>query len=67
VGAPVPDYPIQHAFLDDTFQKLFKVFAAMSKVLVGFALVALGLSFIGLFDSWRSWRRTAPGKSGSAK
>ena len=45
----VPDYPIQDAFLDDTFQKLFKVFAAMSKVLVGFALVALGLSFIGLF------------------
>ncbi len=44
-----PDYPIQSEFLDETFNGVFKIFGAMSKMLGGFAFVALALSLVGLF------------------
>lgn len=44
-----PDYPMQSEYLDETFDGVFKIFGAMSKMLGGFALVALSLSLVGLF------------------
>ena len=45
----IPEYPIQSRFLDEEFQETFTVYAGLSAVLGGFALVALLLSLIGLF------------------
>jgi putative ABC transport system permease protein len=45
----IPDYPIQTEFLDETFGTIFEIISAMTKVLSGFAFLALGLSMIGLF------------------
>lgn len=44
-----PDYPIQSEFLDDTYGKVFKIFSATTRILGGFAFIALTLSTIGLF------------------
>jgi len=45
----IPDYPIQHQFLDGLFQEIYKVYQAMNTALAVFAGVALLLAFIGLF------------------
>ncbi|MEM1144009.1 MAG: FtsX-like permease family protein, partial [Pseudomonadota bacterium] len=45
----VPAYPIQTEFLNDTFGEVFSIFALSTRVLGGFALIALLLSTIGLF------------------
>lgn len=45
----IPDYPIQTLFLDETFGEIFSIISAMTKVLSGFAFLALTLSMIGLF------------------
>ena len=45
----IPDYPIQSALLEDEFSDTFDVFTGMSKVVGGFAFVAMSLSMIGLF------------------
>jgi len=45
----VPDYPIQTEFLDEVFGQVFKIYSGMTKVLAGFAVMALTLSMIGLF------------------
>lgn len=45
----IPDYPIQSGFLEDEFNKTFRVFMGLSMALGGFAALALLLSLIGLF------------------
>ena len=45
----IPDYPIQSAFLDDEFNETFEIYQSLSRILAGFAGVALVLSLIGLF------------------
>jgi putative ABC transport system permease protein len=56
----IQDYPIQTQFLDETFGDIFQIIAAMTKVLSGFAAVALTLSMIGLFGlaAFMAARRT---------
>lgn len=56
----IPDYPIQTEWLDETFGSIFKIFSAMTKVLTGFAAMALTLSTIGLFGlaAFMAARRT---------
>ncbi|MEM0912666.1 MAG: FtsX-like permease family protein, partial [Pseudomonadota bacterium] len=45
----IPDYPIEHGFLDDVFNEIYVVYKAMNGVLAGFAALALLLALIGLF------------------
>jgi putative ABC transport system permease protein len=45
----VPDYPIQRAFLSETFEGVFGIFKALNAALAIFAAVALLLALIGLF------------------
>jgi putative ABC transport system permease protein len=45
----IPDYPIQTEFLDEVFGQVFQIYSGMTKVLAGFAVMALTLSMIGLF------------------
>ena len=45
----IQDYPIQSAFLEDDFQESFAIYSGFSKVVGGFAFVAMSLSLIGLF------------------
>lgn len=45
----IPDYPIEHAFLDDVFNEIYVVYKALNGVLAGFAALALLLALIGLF------------------
>jgi putative ABC transport system permease protein len=54
------DYPIQAKFLDETFNDVFQIISAMTKVLSGFAFLALTLSMIGLFGlaAFMAARRT---------
>jgi putative ABC transport system permease protein len=56
----IPDYPIQTRFLDETFGDVFDIISAMTKVLSGFAFMALTLSMIGLFGlaAFMAARRT---------
>jgi putative ABC transport system permease protein len=56
----IPDYPIQHRFLDDVFNDVYVVFKTMNGVLAGFALIALSLALIGLFGlaAFMAQRRT---------
>jgi len=43
------DYPIEHQFLDDLFNQIYKIYKTMNTVLAGFAILALLLALIGLF------------------
>ena len=45
----IPDYPIEHRFLDDMFDDVYSIYEAMNGVLAGFASLALLLALIGLF------------------
>ncbi len=45
----IPEYPIQTQFLDAVFNDVFNIFSLTTKVLGGFAVIALLLSTIGLF------------------
>ncbi len=45
----ISDYPIQTDFLEDEFQESFQIYTGLSKILAGFAFVAMALSLIGLF------------------
>ena len=45
----IPDYPIQTEFLDEVFGQVFQIYSGMTKILAGFAVMALMLSMIGLF------------------
>ncbi len=45
----IPDYPIEHNFLDDLFNDVYTVYKTMNGVLAGFAGLALLLALIGLF------------------
>lgn len=45
----IPDYPIEHVFLDDVFNEIYTVYKALNGVLAGFAALALFLALIGLF------------------
>ncbi len=45
----IPDYPIDHDFLDGLFNKIYKIYKTMNAVLAGFASLALLLALIGLF------------------
>jgi putative ABC transport system permease protein len=56
----IPEYPIQIQFLDETFNEVFDIYSAMTKVLSGFAFMALTLSMIGLFGlaAFMAARRT---------
>ena len=56
----IPDYPMQTEFLDEIFGQIFEIFSTMTKVLSGFAFIALMLSMIGLFGlaAFMAARRT---------
>jgi len=45
----IPDYPIQHQFLDGLFEGVYSIYRIMNAVLAAFAGFALLLAFIGLF------------------
>ncbi len=45
----IPDFPIEHEFLDGLFNEVYKIFKTMNAVLAGFAGTALLLALIGLF------------------
>ncbi|WOH39045.1 FtsX-like permease family protein [Thalassotalea fonticola] len=45
----LPDYPIQHRFLDGLFNQIYQIYKTMNGVLAGFAGLALLLALIGLF------------------
>ena len=45
----IPDYPIQHQFLDGLFEGVYSIYRIMNSVLAAFAGFALLLAFIGLF------------------
>jgi putative ABC transport system permease protein len=45
----IPDYPIEHRFLDELFDDTYSIYRAMNGVLAGFAGLALMLALIGLF------------------
>ncbi|MCP4273633.1 MAG: FtsX-like permease family protein [Gammaproteobacteria bacterium] len=45
----IPDYPIEHNFLDDLFNDVYTIYKTMNGVLAGFAGLALLLALIGLF------------------
>lgn len=45
----IPDYPIEHRFLDALFDDVYRIYQAMNGVLAGFAGLALMLALIGLF------------------
>lgn len=45
----LPDYPIQHKYLDGVFNQMYKLYKTMNGVLAGFAGIALLLALIGLF------------------
>ncbi|WNC73463.1 FtsX-like permease family protein [Thalassotalea psychrophila] len=45
----LPDYPIQHKFLDGLFNQIYQIYKTMNGVLAGFAGLALLLALIGLF------------------
>jgi len=45
----IPDYPIEHSFLDDLFNDVYTIYKTMNGVLAGFAGLALLLALIGLF------------------
>ncbi len=45
----MPDYPIEHDFLDGLFNDSYGLYKTMNSVLAGFALLALLLALIGLF------------------
>ena len=45
----IPDYPIEHEFLNGIFNGFYKVYKTMNMVLAGFSALALALALIGLF------------------
>ncbi len=45
----IPDYPIEHDFLEGLFNDFYKIYKTMNGVLAGFAGLALLLALIGLF------------------
>jgi len=45
----IPDYPIEHDFLDGLFNEIYQIYKIMNAVLAGFASLALLLALIGLF------------------
>ena len=45
----IPDYPIEHDFLDGLFNDIYSIYKIMNGVLAGFAALALMLALIGLF------------------
>ena len=45
----IPDYPIEHRYLDDLFNNMYNIYRTMNGVLAGFAGLALLLALIGLF------------------
>ncbi|MCP3676003.1 MAG: FtsX-like permease family protein, partial [Gammaproteobacteria bacterium] len=45
----IPDYPIEHNYLDDLFNNVYNIYKMMNGVLAGFAGLALLLALIGLF------------------
>lgn len=45
----IPDYPIEHRFLNDLFNDIYSIYKTMNTVFAGFALIALLLALIGLF------------------
>jgi putative ABC transport system permease protein len=45
----IPDYPIEHDFLDGLFNDIYAIYKIMNGVLAGFAALALLLALIGLF------------------
>lgn len=45
----IPDYPIEHRFLDGIFGQIYAIYKTMNGVLAGFAGLALLLALIGLF------------------
>ena len=45
----LPDYPIDHSFLDGVFNQVYTIYQTMNGVLAGFASLALLLALIGLF------------------
>lgn len=45
----IKGYPIQVQFLDETFNEIFKIYAATTAVMTGFAFLAMTLSMVGLF------------------
>jgi putative ABC transport system permease protein len=45
----IPDYPIEHDFLDGLFNDIYVIYKIMNGVLAGFAALALMLALIGLF------------------
>lgn len=45
----LPDYPIQHKFLDGLFNQIYQIYKTMNGVLASFAGLALLLALIGLF------------------
>lgn len=45
----IPDYPIEHDFLDGLFNEIYQIYKTMNGVLAGFSGLALLLALIGLF------------------
>ena len=45
----IPEYPIEHDFLDGLFNEIYQIYKIMNGVLAGFAGLALLLALIGLF------------------
>ncbi|WND01659.1 ABC transporter permease [Temperatibacter marinus] len=47
--AVIPDYPIEHQFLNAVFEGIYNIFRTLNMVITMFAAVALSLALIGLF------------------
>ena len=45
----IPDYPIEHSYLDGLFNRVYNMYKTMNAVLASFAGLALLLALIGLF------------------
>jgi len=45
----IPEYPIDHRYLDGLFERVYRIYKALNSVLAGFASIALLLALIGLF------------------
>ena len=63
----LPEYPIEHRFLNDLFESVYNIFRNMNNILAGFAGVALTLALIGLFGLAAFMARTRTKEIGIRK
>jgi putative ABC transport system permease protein len=63
----IPDYPIEHSYLDGLFNRMYNIYRAMNAVLASFAALALLLALIGLFGLAAFMARTRTKEIGIRK